>query len=121
MELFNTGEYKISENPTPGSRYRDDILTGKQAEHLFGLFLVLEPGGEIPYHYHQTRESLVVALKGEVTETVEGKEYTVTAGDIAYIPAGEKHGMKNNSEDEFRFMEFYTGEPGVEDRVVVEK
>ncbi|MFC2039131.1 cupin domain-containing protein [Chloroflexota bacterium] len=121
MEVYRIDEFINKEVPVPGERFRLDILTETQkADHLFGLFLALEPGGEIPYHYHRTRESLMIILSGEATETVEGKEVQIKAGQVIYVPAGEKHGMKNNTDTEFRFLEYYTGDPGVEDRVVVE-
>ncbi len=108
------------ENPTPGKRFRQDILTDKEkATHLFGIFIILTPGEDVPYHYHAERESLICAISGEATETVEGREFQFKAGDVLYIPAGEKHGMANKKDAEFRFLEFYTGSPGVDDRIMV--
>ena len=120
MELFRIDEFVKMENPNPGERYRQDILTDKEkAAHLFGIFIVLTPGENVPYHYHAERESLICAISGEATETVEGRDFQFKAGDVLYIPAGEKHGMANNTNEEFRFLEYYTGSPGVDDRIMV--
>lgn len=68
----------------------------------------MAPNEEVPLHYHETRESLIMVVKGVATEIVEGREYTIKAGDILFIPAGEKHSMINKSHTEIRFIEFFT-------------
>ena len=96
MEILKIGELKKVKNPMPGKRYRQDILTVRQkAEQLTGIFIILVPGGQVPYHYHQKRESIIIGISGEATETVEGKEIPIKADDILFIPPGEKHGMVN--------------------------
>ncbi len=120
MEIFKIKEFVNMVNPTPGERYRQDILTRQQrAEDLRGMFIVLAPGGQVPYHLHNKRESIIIAISGEATETVEGKEIAIKANDILFIPAGEKHGMLNSSDQEFRYLEFFTSTSGAEDHVLV--
>ena len=120
MEIFRIEKFQKVENPNPGTRYRQEILTSKhKAENLSGVFLVLVPGGQVPYHFHNRRESIIIAISGEATETIEGKEIPIKANDILFIPAGEKHGMANKTDKEFRYIEFFTGKPGVVDLVQV--
>ena len=120
MEIFRIEKFIKAENPEPGTRYMQEILTSKhKAENLSGIFVVLVPGGQVPYHFHKKRESIIIAISGEATETVEGKEIPIKANDILFIPAGEKHGMANKTYKEFRFIEFFTGSPGVVDFVEV--
>lgn len=120
MELFKIEEFIKVVNQNPGARYRQEILTNKQrAEDLRGVFMVLVPGDQVPYHFHNKRESIIIAISGEATEIVEGKEIPIKANDILYIPAGEKHGVMNRTDKDFRYLEFFTCSSGVEDRIIV--
>ncbi len=121
MELFRFEEFIKAENPTPGTRYVREILTDKQkAGKLGGIFAVLVPGGRVPYHFHNERESIIIAISGEATEIIEGEEITIKADEVVYIPAGEKHGTINKTDRDFRYLEFFTCSPGVVDRVLVD-
>ena len=113
MKIFKQEKYKEMENPTPGSPYRPEILTQEehQAKSLGGMFGLLVPGSQVPYHFHHHRESIIVVISGEAIEIVEGKEIPIKVGDILFIPAGEKHTTVNRSTKEFRFLEFFTSPP----------
>ena len=120
MEIFRIEKFIKAENPNPSVRYTQEILTDKhKAENLGGIFAVLVPGGQVPYHFHSKRESIIIIISGEATEIIEGEEIPIKANDILFIPAGEKHGMVNRTEKEFRYIEFFTGTPGVVDRIEV--
>jgi quercetin dioxygenase-like cupin family protein len=109
MQLYHPEEFVKKGNPTPGERYRLDILTKEQnAKALAGLLSVIPPGGEVAYHYHERRESLIILVSGEMIETVEGKEFPVKPGDVIFIPAGEKHKSENRSKQDVYYLEFYT-------------
>jgi quercetin dioxygenase-like cupin family protein len=120
MKLFKVKDYMKMENPDPGKAYRPEILTREDAaKALGGIFGVLVPGSQVPYHYHEERESIILAISGEATEVVEGRGFPVAAGDILYIPAGEKHMTVNDSEKEFRYLEFFTSPPVAADFVEI--
>ncbi|MFC2007718.1 cupin domain-containing protein [Chloroflexota bacterium] len=121
MEIFKIEEYLKMENPTPGTPLRRHFLTAEQkAVNIGGLCVVLAPGEQVDYHYHEGREAIFIAISGEGTEIIEGEEFTIKTNDILYIPAGEKHGTINKSDGEFRFLEFYTCTPGVPDRILAD-
>ena len=121
MEMFKIGEYAVLKNPAPGKPFIQHILTDKQGVVNFqGMFRLLSPGEQVVYHLHNDRESLIIAISGKATEIVEGKEFPVDVNDVMYIPAKEKHGLINTSDDDFRYLEFYTGAPGTQDRVELE-
>ena len=112
MKVFKSGEYIKMVNPTPGKPYRPEILTQEhQAKSLGGMFGLLVAGSQVPYHYHNHRESIIVAISGEAIEVIEGKEFPIQAGDILFIPAGEKHTTINRSPQDFRYLEFFTYPP----------
>ena len=112
MKIFKSEEYIKMANPTPGASYRPEILTkDHQAKSLGGMFGLLVAGTQVPYHYHNKRESIIIAISGEATEVIEGKETPIKAGDILFIPAGEKHTTINRSRQDFRYLEFFTSPP----------
>ena len=121
MKIFSSATFNIKENPTPGKLYRQEILTEThQANNLGGIFGLFPAGSQGVYHYHRERESLVIVISGEAIEVVEGKEHPIKAGDVIFIPAGEKHKIVNNSDKDFRFLEFYTCPPLLADKVELE-
>ncbi len=116
MKIFKTDEYCRMKNPDPKERYREEILAQEnQAQDLGGIFVVLVPGSGPPYHYHEKRESVIIAISGEATEILEGKEIPIKAGDVIFIPPGEKHTTVNRSQQEFRYLEFFTYPPAGKD------
>jgi quercetin dioxygenase-like cupin family protein len=112
MKIYKSPDYAAMENPTPGQRYRSEILTAEhKAKDLGGIFGILAPGTNPPYHYHEKRESIIIAVSGEAVEILEGKEIPIKAGDVIFIPPGEKHTTVNRSSQEFRYLEFFTCPP----------
>jgi mannose-6-phosphate isomerase-like protein (cupin superfamily) len=109
MKRFKINDFVRMANPTPGKFYRTDILSLEdQAREIGGMFGLLVPGAQVPYHYHEKRESIIIFISGEAVEVVEGKEIPVGAGDVLFIPALEKHGMINRSGGDVRYIEFWT-------------
>jgi len=120
MKVFKIEEFIKMENPTPGEFFRQEILTNEEKpENLGGLFGVLVPGSQVPYHYHNKRESLIIAISGEATEIIEGEEIPIKANDVMHIPAGEKHMTVNRTAEDFRYLEFFTCPPGRSDFIAV--
>jgi quercetin dioxygenase-like cupin family protein len=112
MKVFKSEEYIKMANPTPGKPYRPEILTKEhQAKNLGGMLGLLVAGSQVPYHYHKNRESIIIVISGDAIEVIEGKEIPVKAGDILFIPAGEKHATLNRSNQDFRYLEFFTCPP----------
>jgi len=112
MKIFRTEEYIRFINPTPGEAHRPEILKAADgAKDMGGMFGLLVPGSQVPYHYHKIRESVLIIISGEGVEVIEGKEFAVKAGDILFIPAGEKHAIINRSEQDLRYLEFFTRPP----------
>ena len=112
MKIFKQEDYIKMRNPSPGTPYRPEILTHEHhAKALGGMFGLLVPGSRVPYHYHRQRESIIIVIRGEATEIIEGQEIPIKAGDVLHIPAGEKHATVNRSTEDFRYLEFYTCPP----------
>ena len=121
LKIFKTGDYLDINNPSPGESYRPEILTGAHDAHeLGGMFGLLSPGNQVPYHYHKKRESVIVVISGEAIEVIEGEETLITKGDIIFIPSGQKHMTINRSDQEFRYLEFFTCPPLSADFIAAE-
>ena len=121
MKIFKGNDYIKMENPTPGESYRPEILTTEhEAKDLGGMFGLLTPGTQVPYHYHKKRESIIMLISGEGIEIIEGEENPVKAGDVLYIPSGEKHTIINRSDKDLRYLEFFTCPPVSADFIAVE-
>ncbi|MBW2427685.1 MAG: cupin domain-containing protein [Deltaproteobacteria bacterium] len=112
MKIFKFEDYINRENPEPGQIHRPEILTAADgAKDMGGMLGLLPPGKQVPSHYHKNRESVIIAISGEAVEIVEEQEYPFPAGTIFHIAPGEKHMTVNRSEQDFRYLEFYTCPP----------
>lgn len=122
MKIIKIDELRAIENPTPGEPYRPEIrLDEERFRALGGMFGLLVPGSQVPYHYHQNRESIVIPISGEAVEIIEGNETVVRPGDVLLIPAGEKHTTVNRSGRDFRYVEFFTSPPLAADFIKVDE
>ncbi len=120
MKIYKTGDFLESGNPTPGEFNKAEILTGEHdAKDLGALFVILPKGQNTPYVYHQKREQIICFLTGEVIGIIDGKEVPLKAGDVLYTPAGEKHKFENRSNEDVRFLEFFSMPPWSADVVKV--
>jgi uncharacterized cupin superfamily protein len=120
MKVFRSADYVNMQNPNPGASYRPELpLADHGAKNLGGMFGLLPPGTQVPYHYHVNRESVIVAISGEAIEIINEKETPIKAGDILFIPAGERHTTINRSKEDFRYLEYFTCPPMASDFVEV--
>jgi quercetin dioxygenase-like cupin family protein len=121
LKVWKTAQYRKMANPTPGEWYRTPILGDEdRAKELGGLVVILPPGQSVPYHYHKSRESVLMVLSGQAVELYEDREYQIEAGDVIFVPAGAKHAIINRSDQEIRFLEFFTHPPMGSDFIKVE-
>ena len=63
--------------------------------------------------------AIIIVISGEATEVIEGQETPIKAGNVLFIPAGEKHTTINRSKQDFRYLEFFTCPPLAADFVEV--
>lgn len=121
MKLFKGDYFKNRENPTPTQFNRIEVLTkDDKAWDLGGISVVLPASVQVPYHVHERRESILIILSGEPTAIIDGKETEMKAGDVIFIPPAEKHSVINKSQNDVRFLEFFTYPPVTADFTKVE-
>jgi mannose-6-phosphate isomerase-like protein (cupin superfamily) len=58
-------------------------------------------------HHHPNAESLFVILTGRVKFLVDGVERVVGAGETAFFPMNDSHGLKSADGQELSFLEFH--------------
>ena len=124
FKLFKGDDFIKMTSPTPDKLHRIEILTSDKegAKALNGIFGIMPsaPAGTKPsYHYHNTRESVIMVLKGEGTAWVEGQPVPLRAGDVIFYPPKVKHSIVNTSGKDFRYIEFFTSPPLMSDFVPV--
>lgn len=73
-----------------------------------------------PLHYHAKAENIYVVLEGILDVTIDGKEYRLNPGEVAFIPPGTAHAAGNHGDTVVRLLEIYSP-PGQDFHVVDEK
>jgi mannose-6-phosphate isomerase-like protein (cupin superfamily) len=58
-------------------------------------------------HHHPNAESLFVILTGRVAFTIDGRERVLGAGEAAFFPIDDSHGLKSADGQELSFLEFH--------------
>jgi quercetin dioxygenase-like cupin family protein len=80
---------------------------------LLTMFTVdYEPGGAALVHDHPFEEAYVF-LDGEIEAVLEGRTYTVRAGDVVFTSVGAAHGFFNRGSGRVRWIETQAPQPPV--------
>ena len=71
MKIIKCEDLSNIENPSPSEPYRPEIkLDGDGFKNLGGMFGLLVPSSQVPYHYHKDRESILIPISGEIVKWV---------------------------------------------------
>lgn len=89
-----------------------EILSGKTGTHSATLRLVEIPvetgsGPNRSAHAHADFEECIFVVSGSGTTHADSGDYTVSAGDTIWIPAGEKHFTRNTGIIPLRLLCFF--------------
>ena len=95
--------------PQPVNRARGAtmaVLIGPQmaSPRFMTRRFVLDPGGRIPVHRHDSIEHHQVVVEGEMILSLDGVERTVRVGDAVLIPAACAHAYENRSAGPCEFI-----------------
>ena len=87
------------------------IITKKDNEAgVTCLFVKIPKGKEIPEHFHELSNDIIVPLEGKAKVWVKGiGEFEMHRGTVINIPKGVKHKIFDVSEDVFAFDVFNPG------------
>jgi mannose-6-phosphate isomerase-like protein (cupin superfamily) len=73
----------------------------------------LPPKSEIRVHLHQHEDEIIFIRMGTGVATLGDREIPVAAGATVYVPQGQWHGLRNNSQDVLGMTAIYSP-PGFE-------
>ncbi len=79
------------------------VIGPKQGAPEFVMRVIDMPPGASYYHSHDWEHEVFV-LSGEASLVSEDGETQLKPDDVIYIAPLEKHGLKNNRQDVFRFI-----------------
>ena len=63
----------------------------------------VQPSGHTPHHSHDYEHEVLV-LKGSGTAKSEAGDRAITAGDVIFVPANEKHQFQNTGREPLEFI-----------------
>jgi quercetin dioxygenase-like cupin family protein len=93
---------EIDQSDGPARR----ILTSEDgATNYIMAYRGLDPGSNAPKHAH-TGEHLGFVIQGTCILQVDGKDYTVTEGDVALVPPNAEHEWRSNSDRKAAWLVF---------------
>ena len=104
------GDEGLKIPPTPDGR----VLTIKtDSEQTPGLRMSmiaedLPPKSEIRVHLHQHEDEIIFIRMGTGVATLGDREVPVAAGATVYVPQGQWHGLRNNSQDMLGMTAIYS-------------
>jgi len=73
------------------------------AENFFMRLYEVEPGGFTPLHSHPWEHEVFI-LEGEGVAVGGSEEYKLREGDVLFIPGGEPHQLRNESDKVLKFL-----------------
>ena len=89
----------------PGLRWQFSVNDGvTNSNGLSCGYLQLDPGAELPLHYHKEQEIYIITQGNAELLTGEHTVRAVSAGDTVYIPEYSWHGIKNSSQSLVEFI-----------------
>lgn len=92
------------ENVAEGNNFfRDEIITG---EHSQIMVMSIKPGEDIGEEVHHVDQTLIF-VKGEGKSVMDGKEYEIHPGTLAFVPAGTKHNFLNTGKEDMKLFTVY--------------
>ena len=91
-----------------GPRKRDLLLTAADTKGAYAIREVETPVGRcVPKHVHSRESEAWYVLVGELTFTLEDREFVALPGGLVYLPIGIAHGFRNSGASPARFLQIF--------------
>ena len=105
MKLFHYDAVKAKDAEEGASKLKVRWLITKEvgAENFAMRLFEMEPGGYSPLHSHPWEHEIFI-LEGEGLAFDGEKAKGFKAGDVIFIPPGERHQVKNNGKKTLKFL-----------------
>jgi quercetin dioxygenase-like cupin family protein len=94
MEIFKSGTRPTKRAPATsftGTVWQDPIINAPAPARLASNRVSFEPGARTNWHTHPLGQTLYVTAGVGRAQTLGGPVLEIKAGDVLWIPPGEKH------------------------------
>lgn len=94
MNIYRVGSRPSGKGPAEnftGAVRRDPLFTASEPARANAGLVTFEPGGRTAWHTHPIGQVLVITAGCGRVQRWGGPIEEVCAGDVVWIPAGEKH------------------------------
>lgn len=96
---------EIADGASPDLRYCFLVDSSLQASQGLSLgCLILPAGAELPPHSHAPQEAYFIKKGHGLLHLPDGSVRAVRENDAVYIPAGERHGLVNHSDNDLELI-----------------
>lgn len=86
------------------TNFRKVIFTGNQSQLVL---MSLLPGEDIGEETHATSDQILFIVKGEGEAIVDGQATPIHKKSVVYVPSGNRHNIKNNTEEDMKLYTIY--------------
>jgi quercetin dioxygenase-like cupin family protein len=94
----------VSKGHTQGATSKRLVGTAHGAKHVGYVLSCYTPGNYMEPHVHKVREQVYHILEGEGVLVIDGVKHRVGPGDVAFFPAGVRHGLYNEGTQNLVFV-----------------
>jgi quercetin dioxygenase-like cupin family protein len=105
MKVVNLSDYQLF---SVEKMKKNNIF---QTARLFCDVYCFEPGQEQKGHVHAEQDKVYLVLEGKGTFQVGGDKQILGQGQGTMAPAGEEHGVKNESGERLKVLVFVAPNP----------
>jgi quercetin dioxygenase-like cupin family protein len=94
MDIFRSGSRPTKRGPATsftGTVWQDPIVNAPAPARLASNRVSFEPGARTAWHTHPLGQTLYVTAGVGRAQTLGGPVLEIKAGDVLWIPPGEKH------------------------------
>jgi len=92
------------EHGATGVTIREVITPADGAPRFSMRVFEVAPGGSTPRHGHAWEHEVYVAAGRGVVWSAESADHPISEGDTIFVPGGEEHQFRNDSDELFRFV-----------------
>ncbi|MCG8607073.1 cupin domain-containing protein [bacterium] len=82
-----------------------------ETDHFFCDVYCLEPGQVQKLHSHQNADKVYFVLEGNGIIQIGSEERIVQKNEICLAPAGQQHGVRNNTDQRLSLLVFMSPNP----------
>ena len=94
MDIMRSGSRPSGKGPSDwftGTARIDPLFSAPAPARVGGALVTFEPGARTAWHTHPLGQTLAVIAGSGRVQTWGGKVREIRAGDVVWIPPGEKH------------------------------